>query len=103
MDELSDEDKLTVTRARKLQRFLSQPFFVAEVFTGTPGKFVNQEDTIKGFSQIVNGDNEDLPEDAFTMVGTHDEALETAQSMAADAAKLDRTSWREQVRQNREN
>ena len=86
MDELSEEDKLTVTRARKLQRFLSQPFHVAEVFTGSPGKFVALEDTIKGFQQIVNGDHDDLPEAAFYMVGTIDEAVEKAQSMAAAAA-----------------
>jgi F-type H+-transporting ATPase subunit beta len=86
MDELSEEDKLTVTRARKLQRFLSQPFHVAEVFTGSPGKFVALEDTIKGFQQIVNGDHDDLPEAAFYMVGTIEEAVEKAQSMAAEAA-----------------
>ncbi len=86
MDELSEEDKLTVTRARKLQRFLSQPFHVAEVFTGSPGKFVNLEDTIKGFKQIVEGEHDDLPESAFYMVGTIEEAIEKAQSMAAEAA-----------------
>ena len=86
MDELSEEDKLTVARARKLQRFLSQPFHVAEVFTGSPGKFVNLEDTIKGFKQIVDGEHDDLPEAAFYMVGTIEEAVEKAQSMAAEAA-----------------
>ncbi len=86
MDELSEEDKLTVARARKLQRFLSQPFHVAEVFTGSPGKFVNIEDTIKGFKQIVEGEHDDLPEAAFYMVGTIEEAVEKAQSMAAEAA-----------------
>ena len=86
MDELSEEDKLTVARARKIQRFLSQPFFVAEVFTGTPGALVNLEDTIKGFKGIVAGDYDDLPESAFYMVGTIEEALSKAQKMAAEAA-----------------
>jgi F-type H+-transporting ATPase subunit beta len=86
MDELSEEDKLTVARARKIQRFLSQPFHVAEVFTGAPGKFVALEDTIKGFQQIVAGEHDDLPEAAFYMVGTIDEAVEKAQTMAAEAA-----------------
>ena len=76
MDELSEEDKLTVARARKIQRFLSQPFFVAEVFTGSPGKLVGLEDTIKGFAGIINGDYDHLPEAAFYMVGTIDEAIE---------------------------
>ncbi len=86
MDELSEEDKLTVMRARKIQRFMSQPFHVAEVFTGTPGKFVNLEDTIKGFTEIVNGVYDDLPEASFYMVGTIEEAVEKAQTMAAEAA-----------------
>jgi F-type H+-transporting ATPase subunit beta len=86
MDELSEEDKLTVARARKIQRFLSQPFFVAEVFTGSPGVFVNLEDTIKGFKGIVAGDHDDLPESAFYMVGTIDEAVAKARKMAAEAA-----------------
>ncbi|MEK9661283.1 MAG: F0F1 ATP synthase subunit beta, partial [Alphaproteobacteria bacterium] len=86
MDELSEEDKLTVSRARKIQRFLSQPFFVAEVFTGSPGKFVNLEDTIKGFKSIVAGEHDDLPEAAFYMVGTIEEAIEKARTMAAEAA-----------------
>ena len=86
MDELSEEDKLTVMRARKIQRFMSQPFHVAEIFTGTPGKFVNLEDTIKGFTEIVNGAYDDLPEAAFYMVGTIEEAVEKAQTMAAEAA-----------------
>ena len=86
MDELSEEDKLTVARARKIQRFFSQPFFVAEVFTGSPGKFVNLEDTIKGFKGIVAGDYDDLPEAAFYMVGTIEEAMEKARKMAAEAA-----------------
>ena len=86
MDELSEEDKLTVARARKIQRFLSQPFHVAEVFTGTPGVLVNLEDTIKGFKGIVAGDHDDLPESAFYMVGTIDEAVDKARKMAAEAA-----------------
>ena len=86
MDELSEEDKLTVVRARKIQRFLSQPFHVAEVFTGTKGVFVTIEDTIKGFKGIVNGDYDDLPESAFYMVGTIEEVLEKARRMAAEAA-----------------
>jgi F-type H+-transporting ATPase subunit beta len=86
MDELSEEDKLTVMRARKIQRFMSQPFFVAEVFTGTPGKFVAIEDTIKGFREILNGTYDDLPEAAFYMVGTIEDAVEKAQTMATEAA-----------------
>ncbi len=78
MDELSDEDKLTVSRARKIQRFLSQPFFVAEVFTGAPGKYVSLKDTIRGFQGILNGEYDELPEQAFYMVGTIDEAVEKA-------------------------
>src|SRR5216683_881962 len=84
MDELSEEDKLTVARARKIQKFLSQPFHVAEVFTGSPGVFVNLEDTIKGFRGIVAGDHDDLPESAFYMVGTIEEAVEKARKMAAE-------------------
>lgn len=76
MDELSEEDKLTVSRARKIQRFLSQPFFVAEVFTGTPGKYVSLKDTIKGFKAIVDGEHDALPEQAFYMVGGIEEAVE---------------------------
>ena len=86
MDELSEDDKLVVSRARKIQRFLSQPFFVAEVFTGTPGKLVALEDTIKGFKAIVAGDYDDLPETAFYMVGAIEEAVEKAKKMAAEAA-----------------
>ncbi len=86
MDELSEEDKLTVARARKMQRFLSQPFFVAEVFTGTPGVLVGLEDTIKGFKGIVAGDYDDLPESAFYMVGTIEEAVDKARRMADEAA-----------------
>ena len=83
MDELSEEDKLTVSRARKIQRFLSQPFFVAEVFTGAPGKYVSLKDTIAGFKGIVEGEFDDIPEQAFYMVGSVDEALEKAKKMAA--------------------
>jgi F-type H+-transporting ATPase subunit beta len=86
MDELSEEDKLVVARARKIQRFLSQPFFVAEVFTGSPGKLVPVEETIKGFKGIVAGDYDDLPEAAFYMVGSIDEAIEKAKKLAAEAA-----------------
>ena len=86
MDELSEEDKLTVARARKIQRFLSQPFHVAEVFTGSPGKLVKLEDTIKGFQGIVRGDYDDLPESAFYMVGNIDEAIEKARKLAAEVA-----------------
>jgi F-type H+-transporting ATPase subunit beta len=86
MDELSEEDKLTVARARKIQRFLSQPFHVAEVFTGSPGVFVNLEDTIKGFKGICAGEYDHLPESAFYMVGTIEEAVEKARKMAEAAA-----------------
>ena len=86
MDELSEEDKLVVARARKMQRFLSQPFHVAEVFTGSPGVYVEIEDTIKGFTGIVSGEYDDLPEAAFYMVGTIEEAIEKARRMAAEAA-----------------
>ncbi len=86
MDELSEEDKLVVQRARKIQRFLSQPFHVAEVFTGTPGVFVNLEDTIKAFKAICAGEYDDLPEAAFYMCGTIDEAVDKARKMAAEAA-----------------
>ena len=82
MDELSEEDQLVVSRARKIQRFLSQPFHVAEVFTGTPGVFVNLDDTIKGFKGLVEGKFDDLPESAFYMVGTIEEALEKAKKMS---------------------
>ncbi|MDX1738127.1 MAG: F0F1 ATP synthase subunit beta, partial [Alphaproteobacteria bacterium] len=86
MDELSEEDKMVVARARKIQRFLSQPFHVAEVFTGTPGKFVELADTIKAFKGIVAGEYDDLPEAAFYMVGGIEEAIEKAKKMAAEAA-----------------
>jgi F-type H+-transporting ATPase subunit beta len=81
MDELSEEDKLTVTRARKIQRFLSQPFFVAEVFTGSPGKYVSLKDTLVGFKGILNGDYDSLPEQAFYMVGGIEEAVEKAKKL----------------------
>jgi F-type H+/Na+-transporting ATPase subunit beta len=86
MDELSEEDKLTVARARKIERFLSQPFHVAEVFTGSPGKLVSLADTIKGFKGLAEGDYDHLPEAAFYMVGSIDEAVEKAQKLAAEAA-----------------
>ena len=86
MDELSEEDKLTVARARKIQRFMSQPFFVAEVFTGTPGKYVELDDTIKGFDAICKGEYDHLPEAAFYMVGTIEEAVKKAEKMAEEAA-----------------
>jgi F-type H+-transporting ATPase subunit beta len=84
MDELSDEDKLVVQRARKVERFLSQPMFVAEAFTGRPGKYVEVEDTIRGFAEIISGKHDDLPEQAFYMVGSIDEAVEQAKSMAGE-------------------
>tara|TARA_B100000470_G_C19783778_1_gene388931 strand:- start:318 stop:1742 length:1425 start_codon:yes stop_codon:yes gene_type:complete len=86
MDELSEEDKLTVARARKIQRFLSQPFHVAEIFTGSPGVLVSLEDTIEGFKLICDGECDDLPEASFYMVGTIDEVREKAKRMAAEAA-----------------
>ena len=86
MDELSEEDKLIVSRARKIQRFLSQPFHVAEVFTGSPGKFVELEDTIKGFKALCSGEYDHLPEAAFYMVGTMEEAVEKAKTMEEEAA-----------------
>jgi F-type H+-transporting ATPase subunit beta len=81
MDELSEEDKKIVARARKIQRFLSQPFFVAEVFTNSPGKYVSLKDTISGFKAIVDGEYDHLPEQAFYMVGGIEEAVERAKSM----------------------
>jgi F-type H+-transporting ATPase subunit beta len=83
MDELSEDDKLTVARARKMQRFLSQPFHVAEAFTGTPGEYVELKDTIRGFKEIVDGKHDDIPEQAFYMVGTIEKAVEKAKKMAA--------------------
>jgi F-type H+-transporting ATPase subunit beta len=81
MDELSPEDKLIVARARKIQRFLSQPFHVAEVFTGSPGKFVTLKDTIRGFKAIVAGEYDHLPEQAFYMIGAVEEAVEKAKKL----------------------
>jgi len=83
MDELSEDDKLTVSRARKVQKFMSQPFHVAEVFTGKAGKFVKLDDTIDGFQQIINGEHDNLPEGAFYMVGDINEVLSKAKEMAA--------------------
>ena len=83
IEELSDEDRLIVARARKIQRFLTQPFFVAEVFTGSPGRFVPIRETVRGFREILDGQHDDLPEQAFYMVGTIDEAVERAEQMAA--------------------
>jgi F-type H+-transporting ATPase subunit beta len=82
MDELSEGDKLAVARARKIQRFLSQPFHVAEQFTGNPGKYVKLEETIRGFKEIVEGKHDELPEQAFYMVGTIEEAVEKAKTLA---------------------
>ena len=81
MDELSEDDKRVVARARKVERFLSQPFFVAEVFTGSPGKYVSLEESIKAFKGILNGDYDDLPEQAFYMVGTIEEAVEKSKTL----------------------
>ena len=81
MDELSEDDKITVARARKVQKFMSQPFHVAEIFTGTPGKFVSLEESIRGFKEILSGAHDDLPEGAFYMVGGIDEVIEKAKGM----------------------
>ena len=81
IDELSEEDRMTVARARKVERFLSQPFFVAEIFTGSPGKYVSLEDTIKGFTMVLNGELDDLPEQAFYLVGNIDEAISKAETL----------------------
>ena len=86
MDELSEEDKLVVARARKIERFLSQPFDVAEVFTGSPGIQVPIEETVKGFKGLCDGDYDHLPEPAFYMVGTIEDAVKKAEKLAADAA-----------------
>jgi F-type H+-transporting ATPase subunit beta len=85
MDELSEEDKLVVSRARKMEQFLSQPFFVAEQFTGMEGRYVKLEDTVRGFAEILEGKHDDVPEQAFRFVGTIEEALERAEEMAATA------------------
>jgi len=84
VDELSDEDKLTVSRARKIETFLSQPFFVAEVFTSRPGRYVPREETVRGFKEILEGRHDELPEQAFYMVGTIDEAVEQARKLQAE-------------------
>ena len=89
MDELSDEDKLVVQRARKVERFLSQPMFVAEAFTDRPGKYVELEDTIRGFVEIIAGKHDDLPEQAFYMVGTIEEAVEQGQQMSGEDAPVE--------------
>jgi F-type H+-transporting ATPase subunit beta len=81
MEELSDDDRMIVGRARRLQRFLSQPFFVAETFTGAPGRFVSKDDTVRSFQEILNGDHDDLPEQAFYMVGGIDEVVEKAKTL----------------------
>merc|ERR1712086_1194720 len=83
IEELSEEDRTVVARARKLERFLSQPFFVAEIFTGSPGKYVSLEDCLKGFKMILDGDLDDLPEQAFYLVGDVDEAIAKAESLKA--------------------
>jgi F-type H+-transporting ATPase subunit beta len=87
MDELSEEDKLVVSRARRVQRFLSQPFFVAQQFTGLEGKFVSIEDTIKGFNMIMDGAVDEYPEAAFNLVGTIEEAIEKGKKLIAEAAQ----------------
>ena len=81
IDELSEEDRLTVARARKVERYLSQPFFVAEIFTGSPGEYVSLEDTIKGFSMVLNGELDDLPEQAFYLVGNIDQVIAKAETL----------------------
>lgn len=85
MDELSEEDKLAVSRARRVQRFLSQPFFVAQQFTGLEGKFVSIEDTIKGFNMIMDGEVDEYPEAAFNLVGTIEDAIEKGKKILAEA------------------
>jgi F-type H+-transporting ATPase subunit beta len=85
IDELSDDDKLTVARARKIQRFMSQPMFVAEAFTGQAGVYVERRETVRGFQEILEGKHDGLPEQAFYMVGTIDQAVERAEQMAATA------------------
>jgi len=88
MDELSEEDKLTVSRARKVQKFLSQPFFMSEVFSGRKGRFVSLNDTIEGFGSLLDGEGDDYPEAAFYMIGTLEEAFEEGRRMAAEAKNL---------------
>ena len=86
MDELSEEDQITVARARRLERFMSQPMFVAETFTGIPGRFVPVKETVRGFKEILEGKHDDLPENAFFMVGTIDEAVAKGQALAEENA-----------------
>ena len=86
IEELSEDDRMVVFRARKIQRFLTQPFFVAEAFTNQPGKYVPVRETVRGFSEILDGKHDDLPEQAFYMVGTIDEAIEKAQQMQESVA-----------------
>jgi F-type H+-transporting ATPase subunit beta len=86
MDELSEDDKLTVARARKIEKFLSQPFHVAETFTGTPGAYVELKETIQGFEEILQGKHDNVPEQAFHLVGTIDDALKKAEQLAKRAA-----------------
>ncbi len=95
MEELSDEDKVVVQRARKIQRFLSQPFFVAEAFTGSPGKYVRLDDTVRGFTEIIEGKHDDLPEGAFYMVGTIDEAVERGRELADEEGREERAEAEE--------
>jgi len=97
MDELSDEDKVIVQRARKIERFLSQPMFVAEAFTGRPGKYVEVEDTIRGFAEILSGKHDDLPEQAFYMVGTIEEAVEQAKGMSGEEERGEEAGPEEEV------
>jgi len=92
MEELTDEDKQIVTRARKIQRFMSQPFFVAEEFTGTPGAYVKIKDTIRGFKELVEGKHDEIPEQAFYMVGTIDDVLAKAEKLAG----VDGSLWKNQ-------
>jgi F-type H+-transporting ATPase subunit beta len=96
IDELSDEDKVVVTRARKIQRFLSQPNFVAEQFTGTPGEYVKLEDTIKGFQEILDGKHDELPEQAFYMVGTIEKAVEKGRKLSGDEAPAEQAKDEEE-------
>jgi F-type H+-transporting ATPase subunit beta len=92
MEELSEEDKLTVSRARKIERFLSQPFHVAETFTGTPGVYVPVAETVQGFGDLVDGKCDDLPEQAFYMVGNLDQAKEKAEKLAAEFQKKNKAA-----------
>ena len=102
MDELTDEDKVVVARARRIERFLSQPNFVAEQFTGTPGKYVKLEETIAGFSEIIDGKHDDLPEQAFYMVGTIDEAVAKAREQSGEEAAEAETEATEEAQEEAE-